>query len=429
MVGCRSILESSDRGPRWSSKYGVGVPFTTQLRTNQYPPESARPPHHAPAVHHRRARTARNTTPTVTTAAGAATVSLKPRPIPAAIAATAVGAGWRPLSNSNASAARNSAPVARSLDADPGWVATSVGSPSTTTVATTHSAPTPRRRPTHHAASTANAAQPRLSSGDRKSLPNGRIAMAWERLELSGRKECNGVARSDRPESLPVCTNRPANGPWYQSVSPSVMPRPHADATYVNHCDATRATASTAATISSLGSGVLASARSNSSPLVTPKRGATAPIATPTKRQPNNMGKRSKTPNEPRSWPSPTGTATAITISARRAGGPDHSGITAPRRRQAPHPSAPATARTAADPPRYVPALKAGASALAAGRAGPVTGDATRARRRARHGGQGTTGTTPPPSTGSSAPAAIRARTGRGWCRTTATRRTGASGR
>ena len=147
------------------------------MRKNQKVPVTTSPTLQNPASRGRRARTAYQTTPMVNAISGTATVNFVESASPAATPASAVDTTSPSPSMRSATLASSNARQAISVEACPGWVPVSDGSPTTTNNPSNAKGAAPRELPMHQAASAASAPQPTLRSGDSTSRPNATTAI------------------------------------------------------------------------------------------------------------------------------------------------------------------------------------------------------------------------------------------------------------
>ncbi len=179
-----------------------------------------------------------NFVPTASPAASAAIATVPQRPADRAFAT------W----TSSATLARSSASETTSVSALPGSSRTISGVARTIAAPTSVSGATPAGAPMHHAARSASANQPRLSSGDSQSVPKSRTPTACSSSDDAGKKAVSDVLSTKCScEVQPVCTNRSDVGMWYQRVSAVSIPWCSESKTRVHQAPATPATAITAA--------------------------------------------------------------------------------------------------------------------------------------------------------------------------------------
>ena len=165
------------RGPRlW--RRPRGLPVCSAARRYHQPPVTPSPATSSTPARIRSLRSAARTVPTTSTTPGTRNVYLvpaaSPRAMPAARSSSHPPSGVR----MRATAAISDARPTTSLNASPGWVVLRTGRASSSAPPARVSGSTRQRRPAHHAASSASAIQPRLSSGERKSLPSATMPMA-----------------------------------------------------------------------------------------------------------------------------------------------------------------------------------------------------------------------------------------------------------
>ena len=308
------------------------------------------------AVPPRSPRRATTTTPIVRASTGTTRPGWQLTANPAATpASTTAGRGsgrWRSMP----SAASRKKTAAMSLFASPGCVRVISGEPSTTATPTRAAGPAPRDRPMHHAARKASASHAALMSGERLSLPNSNMPVAWNNSAVAGKNTVRGSrSLKCRRVSQPVWTALAANGRWNHCVSTFSKPWLTTPRTRDSHSTDTEPTAANA---TSRASGepaptvTICSADLPPARVTSVRRRPMAAAVSPATTHAATTAPRRNRPTLPSASSTPTTTARPMTTSASRAGAPDHPGRSPDRSHHAPTPTTAVTRDRSSTPSR-----------------------------------------------------------------------------